>query len=60
MLGLMACVPRQFCRGFTERKGCPQNEQEVGDAIKESGVPREDIFATLKVCNPPELDFLND
>lgn len=28
-----------------------QNETEVGEAIKESGVPREDIFVTTKLSN---------
>ncbi|KIM99146.1 hypothetical protein OIDMADRAFT_56311 [Oidiodendron maius Zn] len=28
-----------------------QNENEVGDAIRQSGVPREDIFITSKVWN---------
>lgn len=28
---------------------CPLLEKEVGDAIKESGIPRKDIFITSKV-----------
>lgn len=27
-----------------------QNEEEVGQGIKESGVPREEIFLTSKLC----------
>jgi len=57
MLGLTAYVPGHFRKGSTERNICTQNEQEVGDAIKESGVPREDIFITSKVSFPPGLDF---
>src|SRR5881398_2424518 len=41
------------------------NEKEVGDAIKASGVPREDIFLTtkvrdnsLKLLDVPQVDLL--
>ncbi|KAH8805433.1 glycerol dehydrogenase [Xylogone sp. PMI_703] len=39
-----------------------QNEKEVGEAIKESGVPRKDIFITSKAWNtyhPNVIDSLN-
>lgn len=35
-----------------------QNEEDVGKAIKDSGVPREDIFVTSKLW-PTELGFLS-
>jgi diketogulonate reductase-like aldo/keto reductase len=34
------------------------NEKEIGQAIKDSGVPREEIFVTTKLwntCHRPEL-----
>ncbi|QKX54710.1 uncharacterized protein TRUGW13939_01798, partial [Talaromyces rugulosus] len=33
-----------------------QNEKEVGEAVKASGVPREDIFITSKVWNTYQTD----
>ena len=60
MLGLTAYVLRRIRKEFWKRNISTQNEQEVGDAIKESGVPREDIFLTSKVRNLPGLDFPSD
>lgn len=36
----------------------PANEREVGDGIKRSGVPREDIFLTTKLNNTEHADPL--
>ena len=48
-LGPTACVLLYaFAKANTDRSIHTQNEQEVGNAIKESGVPREDIFITSK------------
>lgn len=30
------------------------NEKEVGEAVKDSGVPREDVFITSKILNPED------
>lgn len=30
-------------------------ERDVGQAVKESGIPREDIFIVTKLCKPPLL-----
>lgn len=50
-LGLTAYVlDNTSANANTDRSIRTQNEQEVGNAIKESGVPREDIFITSKVC----------
>ena len=56
-LGLTVYALRRLREVRTDRTICIQNEQEVGDAIKESGVPREDIFITSKVRDLPGLEF---
>ncbi len=33
------------------------NEKEVGDAIKESGLPRNEIFVTTKLCEASYPQF---
>ena len=38
------------CR-HTDRAAAYRNEQEVGDAIKAAGVPRDEIFITSKLWN---------
>ena len=37
---------------------CPANEREVGEGIKRSGVPREEIFLTTKLNNTEHADPL--
>ncbi|KAI0644494.1 Aldo/keto reductase [Trametes meyenii] len=42
-----------------------KNEEQVGDAVRESGVPREEVFVTSKVNNPehgyePALAAIDD
>lgn len=59
MPGLTAYVPRCFREVHTKRNIYTQNEHEVGNAIKESGVPREDIFITSKVRDRLGIDVLN-
>lgn len=48
-LGLRCTYSDISTRDSPNQNTCTQNEREVGDAIKESRVPREDIFITSKV-----------
>ena len=57
MPGHMAYALQCFRKVYTNQNTCAQNEQEVGDAIKDSGIPREDIFITSKVRDLPRLEF---
>lgn len=45
-------------RSSTNRTTTDGNEKQVGQAIKDSGVPREELFITTKLwntCHRPEL-----
>lgn len=55
------CVMQTICARpgkLTNNKLLEGNEKEVGQAIKDSGVPREELFITTKLwntCHRPEL-----
>jgi diketogulonate reductase-like aldo/keto reductase len=44
-------MKRTAQRIFSLRNYCAGNENEVGEGIKDSGVPREEIFLTSKLWN---------
>ena len=40
-----------MCIRDSDTASCYGNEEAVGEAVKESGIPREDIFITTKLWN---------
>ncbi len=46
----MRALTTQESHGFS-RVECQENEEGVGQAIRESGIPREQVFVTTKVWN---------
>jgi hypothetical protein len=51
--GLRSCLPEWWVNRLLLAGDCADPttaETEVGEAIKQSGVPREEIFITGKVC----------